>query len=347
VRADERGHDAFRELGLALALLEQGPAPDPEALWAGLSQLLTDAAGNSHRAELNIEKLWNPFLPGRGRLGLVEFRALRMQHGPERTAALAALLRALLAMLAAQGDEAPLRDHGAALHDRYALPYYLERDLEEVLADLNTAGLGLGPPLAQELRRDDVRALARVRHQGCELLIRRAVEFWPLVGDVSGQDQQTSRLVDASTARIELCLRATDGTAEGLADWRIAVGTMQLPLRPEQDARGPARVFALRYRSFVPWQGLHPALPAQGPLHLTLWQPDRAEALYLTLHDWRPEGGAYTGLPADLAEATERRAARCVAQRGPAPAAAALRRPPPEALTPYTLDLRWPGAHSA
>ena len=30
--------------------------------------LLVDGAGNSHRAELNVEKLWNPLLAGRGRL---------------------------------------------------------------------------------------------------------------------------------------------------------------------------------------------------------------------------------------------------------------------------------------
>ncbi|MCG6897837.1 MAG: transglutaminase family protein [Thiocapsa sp.] len=344
VRADERGRDAVRELDLALALLEQGPGPSPESLWAGLSHLLTDAAGNSHRAELNIEKLWNPFAPGRGRLGLVEFRALRMQHTPERAAALAVLLRAILAMLATRECVAPLRDLGDELHDRYALPFYLELDLEEVLADLSAAGLGLGPPLSETLRRNERGHLARVQHDGCELRIRRAVEFWPLVGDVSRQDQDTSRLVDASTTRIELCLRAARETALNLADWQIAVGDTRLPLRPEQDACGPAKVFGLRYRSFVPWQGLHPALPAQGPLSLTLWHPDRAEALHLTLHDWQPDGAAYPGLPSDLADAASRRAARCVAEPCRAPAAGSLRPPALEALTPYTLDLRWSSA---
>lgn len=347
VRADERGRDAVRELELALALLEQGPAPSPESLWAGLSHLLTDAAGNSHRAELNIEKLWNPFSPGRGRLGLVELRALRMQHTPERAAALAALLRAILAMLAAREFVEPLRDLGDELHDRYALPFYLGLDLEEVLADLRAAGLGLGTPLNQALRHNEQGQLALVRHEGCELAIRRAVEFWPLVGDVGRQDQDTSRLIDASTTRIELCLRAAGETEVGLADWQVAVGDASLPMRTERDARGPAKVFGLRYRSFVPWQGLHPALPAQGPLSLRLWHPDRAQALHLTLHDWRPDGEAYPGLPADLGEAASRRAARCVAGPCPAPEAGSLRAPARDALTPYTLDLRWPSARPA
>lgn len=344
VRADERGRDAFRELALALALLERGAPPDAETLWSGLSQLLTDAIGNSHRAELNIEKLWNPYVPGRGKLGLVELRALRMQHTPERAAALAALLRAIIAMLAVRDFDAPLRDHGDELHDRYALPYYLERDLEEVLDDLSTAGLALGAPLAELLRRNSLRLIARVRHRDCELTIRRAVEFWPLIGDVGRQDQETSRLVDASTARLEICLRAVEGAAsDDFADWRIAVGEVQLPWRLEDDPQGLAKVFGLRYRSFVPWQGLHPALPAQGPLSLTLWHPAHADALHATLHDWRPSGGGYDGLPADLAEAAARRAERCVVEPASPPAPETLHTPPPEALTPYALDLRWLG----
>ncbi|EGV16632.1 transglutaminase family protein [Thiocapsa marina] len=342
VRADERGRDAFRELRLALALLERGPPPDAETLWSGLSHLLTDAVGNSHRAELNIEKLWNPYIPGRGKLGLVELRALRMQHTPERAAALAALLRAIIAMLSAQDFDAPLCDHGDDLHDRYALPYYLERDLEEVLADLSTAGLGLAAPLTELLRRNSVRLIARVPHRDCELTIRRAVEFWPLIGDVGRQDQETSRLVDASTTRVEVCLRTVEGTtAEDFDDWRLSVDQVRLPWRAEQDLRGPAKVFGLRYRSFVPWQGLHPALPARGPLSLTLWHPAHADALHLTLHDWRPSGGGYDGLPADLAEAAARRAERCVVEPASNPAPETLHTPPPEAVTPYALDMRW------
>jgi uncharacterized protein (DUF2126 family) len=39
---------------------------------------VADTSGNVHRSELNIEKLWNPDLPGRGCLVLVDFRAFRM-----------------------------------------------------------------------------------------------------------------------------------------------------------------------------------------------------------------------------------------------------------------------------
>jgi uncharacterized protein (DUF2126 family) len=144
VRADERGGDAFDELCLAVDLLEREDELSPELLWHSLAPFLCDAAGNSHRAEMNIEKLWNPFLAGRGKQGLVEFRALRMQHTPERATALACLLRAVTAMLARDSSTLPLIDWGRELHARFALPFYLEQDLDQVLQALAAAGLELG-----------------------------------------------------------------------------------------------------------------------------------------------------------------------------------------------------------
>ena len=78
------------ELRLSLALLEAEPHVDPATLWQSLAPCLTDPTGNAHRAELNVEKLWDCAEPGRGQLGLVEMRALRMQDTPERAAALGA-----------------------------------------------------------------------------------------------------------------------------------------------------------------------------------------------------------------------------------------------------------------
>ncbi len=141
-RADERGPDASDELALTLHLLAREPQPEPGLLWRSLAPFLCDAVGNSHRAELNIEKLWNPHLGPRGMQGLVEFRALRMQQTPERATALACLLRAVVALLAGTADALPLIDWGRDLHERFSLPYYLEQDLLTVLAALDASGLG-------------------------------------------------------------------------------------------------------------------------------------------------------------------------------------------------------------
>ena len=92
-RPDEGVRERFDELGVALDRLAQRGSPGPEELWSSLAPLLVDASGNSHRAEVNVEKLWNPHIPERGQMGVVELRALRMPATPERLLALGALFR--------------------------------------------------------------------------------------------------------------------------------------------------------------------------------------------------------------------------------------------------------------
>lgn len=339
-RPDEIARTAFAELGLALELLSRQEQPAPVLLWSSLAPFLCDPAGNTHRSGLNIEKLWNPYLPGRGCLGLVEFRALRMAATPERSAALAALLRAIASRLVLKGEPAGLKDWGDELHDRFALPYFLERDLREVLAELAAAGLGLGPAIVEQLLDDSYRSLGDVEFQGCRLGLRRALEFWPLVGDAASQEGGTSRLMDASTNRIEVTLRSCAGAAEPLEHWQLQVDGYRVPLRLETDDEGPVRVTGLRYRNFVPTIGLHPGLAAHGPVALILWRADRTTALRVTLHDWEPHRKPYDGLPVDAAEARRRREERLVTELLDSPVDAAAT-PPTKASTPYCLDLRW------
>ena len=340
VRADERGTDAFDELKLALTLLEQQQALAPELLWHSLAPFLCDAAGNSHRAEINIEKLWNPFLAERGKQGLVEFRALRMQHTPERATALACLLRALTAMLACEPYTLPLLDWGRELHERFALPFYLGQDLDAVLKSLAAADLGLDEAIQAVLLREEFRRWGQVALPGCSLEVRRALEFWPLLGDAASPEQSgSSRLVDASTARVELRLRPSEGGESDWHDWQVIVAGITLPMRQERDGLGTLKVFGLRYRSFVPNWGLHPTLGIQAPIRLILRHPSHAADFGVTLHEWSPDGGAYTGLPEDLAAASTRRAERVTLKflpHHPGP----LKAPPAHGLSPFCLDLR-------
>ena len=129
-RADEGVRERFDELPVALAWLSRrGHHASPEDLWTALAPLLVDAAGNSHRAEINIEKLYNPYLPGRGRLGLVELRSLRMPPRPERMVAIGALFRAVAARLATAPYDDPLADWGARLHEMFGLPFFINHGL--------------------------------------------------------------------------------------------------------------------------------------------------------------------------------------------------------------------------
>jgi uncharacterized protein (DUF2126 family) len=171
--------------------------------------------------------------------------------------------------------------------------------------------------------------------------LRRALEFWPLLGDAASPEQGGgSRLVDASTARVELRLRAEPGGASKWREWQIFAAGVALPMRHERDAQGELQVFGLRYRSFVPRWGLHPALSAQAPVRLLLRHPGHTADYLVTLHEWHPDGDAYPGLPEDLAAASQRRANRVALEVVPRDPAFDMRSAPAYGLNPYCLDLR-------
>lgn len=377
-RADESARELFGELQLALARLVRAaalpiatpaaqrlapttpsavpttPSPiptassttastasvDPTLLWSSLAPFLADRFGNSHRSEINVEKLFNPWLPGRGKLGVIELRAFRQAPTSSHAIARAALFRAILARLATNDFPVALRDFGAELHDRYALPFFLENDLREVLGDLERAGFALPAPLAHELFRDPHRVLGEVElgdpKAPVTLTVRRAIEHWPLVGDLSEQ-AGTTRLVDPSTTRLEV--RVT-GPSERVG--RVIVGVrdgdtaVRAPTTFVDDGARSAVVVGIRFRAFVPTLGLHPSLPARDPLELVVSVGERSYAL--ALHAWIPGGGVYPGLPETDEEATQRRVQRFVVEERKAPT---WTRAPNGATTRHTIDARW------
>jgi uncharacterized protein (DUF2126 family) len=307
-RADEGVRERWEELRLACTWLEHEAArrrATPEVLWSTLAPLLVDASANSHRAELNVEKLWNPHLPGRGQLGLVELRAFRMAREPEDMVAAAALVRAVAARCALAPYDAPMIDWGAELHDRWALPWFLGEDLAEVLEDLDAHGLSVDHHRARLLRFRPP-PLARAPLGRALVSLSRAVEFWPLVGDVASQERATARLVDASSERLELVI-ACEGDDPGIA---VTAGGHAVAPRVIEAGGWRHHVLGLRRRQYLPAPGLLPTLPADEPLAITV----RAGDLQLALawHAWRPGSGMYDGLPGDTLDAEARRAERLI-----------------------------------
>ena len=326
-RPDEGVRERFEELHVALDRLEaRGPRVEPRELWETLAPLLVDASGNSHRAELNVEKLWNPWLPGRGELGVVELRSLRMPRTADRLAAVAALFRAVAARLVAAPYVEPLPEWGATLHDLVALPALLDQDLRAVLADLDAHGLGPGPGV-RALLHDPPEPLAQLALGDAILAITPAAEFWPLLGDVASQERASARLVDASSERVELCVTAPRGGDPG----RLGAAGFEVPLLALED--GYRHLAAVRFRAFTPRPGLHPALSPTDPLVVT-WARDGG-VREVALHAWIPGGGVYDGLPASAEEARRRRRERV--RISPAPPR--LLRPAP-GTRGVTLDLR-------
>jgi uncharacterized protein (DUF2126 family) len=330
-RPDEGTRERWDELAVALGWLEhladRGELP-PDQLWQTLAPLLVDSAGNSHRAELNVEKLWNPHLgthgPRNGRMGVVELRAIRMPERPGMLAALAALLRSIVARLVVSHYREPLIDWHDELHDKLALPAALQHDLRRVLGDLDEHGLGIPAELRRELEawRDPG---ITCRLGDATLGLRPALEFWPLVGDVASQERATARWVDSSTQRWELSF---DGTGPD----RVSVGGNWVQLRPLGDG---SRAIGVRRRIYQPSPGLHPGLPVVDPLVIEWAWAGRAQRIELWA--WRPGGGPYDGLPRDDRDALARRQERIkITTRDGGVSATRFWRE----ARPFTIDLR-------
>ena len=330
-RPDEGTRERWDELAVALGWLEdladRGEL-SPETTWQGLGPLLVDASGNSHRAELNVEKLWNPSLPHHGarhgRMGVVELRAIRMPERPGMLAGLAALMRSIVARLVVADYREPLVDWHDELHDRFALPSALQRDLRLVLGDLDEHGLGIPAELRREL--DAYRPHGITCRLGdTSLVIRPALEFWPLVGDTASQERSGARIVDASTQRWEI---AIDGSGPD----RIAIGGKWAHLRVIGDG---VRALGVRRRVYQPAPGLHPGLPVTDPLVIEWEHEGRTQTIELWA--WRPGGGPYAQLPRDDNEALQRRSERIhVTTHDRGVAASSYWRE----NKPFTIDLR-------
>jgi uncharacterized protein (DUF2126 family) len=330
-RPDEGVRERWEELDVTLGWLERladRGELTPEQLWHTLGPLLVDSAGNSHRAEVNVEKLWNPHVATHGmrhgKMGIIELRSIRMPERPEMLAAVAALFRSIVARLIVSHYRAPLVDWHDELHDRFALPAALSRDLRIVLGDLDEHELGLPAELRRELDAWRPQGIT-CRLGDATLTLRPALEFWPLVGDVASQERAGARLVDSSTQRWEISI-------DGSGPDRVAIGGRWAHLRAIGDG---VRAIGVRRRVFQPSPGLHPGLPHTDPLILEWGWGGRAQ--HIELWAWRPSGGAYSGLPDDEKTALIRRQERIAVttQQGEVTATGHWTE-----SRPFTIDLR-------
>lgn len=339
-RVDEGLRESFYELAIALEQLEKIENPSAEFIWRSLSPFLVDPSGNPHRSEINIEKLWNPYLPGRGCLGLVEFRAFRMSRSAECATAIAILLRSIVTMLSQVDMEDRLLDHEEQLHNKYALPFYMHKDLEQVFDNLAQAQLPLHPTIQSLLLQEPVRFIGKASIDGCYIELQHAVEFWPLVGDVASQERGGSRLIDASTTRLQISIGMETQHAGQLDGWEVWVDCYRIPLHTEQDQHGPVKVTGVRYRHFQPMIGLHPGIAARNCISFVLAHREKAIALEVTYHEWQPKGLPYAGLPVDMADAAQRRHERFTTREISISKCAQPEDPSPCAVSEYCLDLR-------
>lgn len=262
--------------------------------------LLTDSAGNTHLAEISIDKLWNYDSPT-GLQGLIELRAFETMPELAHQSLAALFTRALIAMLAKTPRTNLLVRHGARLHDRFMLPAGLWEDLGLICADLRAAGLPFDREWLRPLFEARFPILGRFELRSGEVTVRQALEPWPLMAEMS-VGGATSRMVDNSTDRLEVSI-LDESVLEG---GQVLVDGVGLSFR----ALGGVLAAGVRYKAASGWPALHPHIPIQSPLRIEVLDAERRVSAAARYFYWNPDAPRYSGRPVDLAEALARRATR-------------------------------------
>lgn len=256
-RPDEARSETVYELEMALSRLPKGDTDQPWIVDRLLRNLLVDITGNTHRAEICIDKLYSPAGPT-GRLGIVELRAFEMPPHARMSIVQALLVRCLVSKFWNSPRSGKLIRWGTELHDKFMLPHFLWKDILEVIDDLNADDYAFDASWLDAFFEFRFPVYGQRQIDEVTLELRAAIEPWHVLGE-EATSTGMARYVDSSVERLQL-------KVTGMTESRhiVTCNGHELPL---VGTGTPGEyVVGVRYRAWQPPFSLHPDLPVDVPL---------------------------------------------------------------------------------